>query len=136
MNKKYKFLMGIKIVFGITAFVLLFGFGTMHLWNWLVPSLFHGPIITFVQAIGLLILSKILFGGFGGRHGRGGHCGPGGRRNWKYKMQERFSNMTPEEKEKFKQRFKDRCGSKYWMNQDVEEMATEVINKDDVNNKM
>ena len=115
MNKKYKFLMGIKIVFGITAFVLLFGFGTMHLWNWLVPSLFHGPIITFAQAIGLLILSKILFGGFGGKHGRGGRCGSHGRSDWKYKMQERFSNMTPEEKEKFKQRFKERCGNKFWM---------------------
>ncbi|MGZ4055226.1 MAG: hypothetical protein ACXVPU_10325 [Bacteroidia bacterium] len=122
MKNKYKFLMGIKIVFGITAFVLLFGFGTMHLWNWLVPSLFHGPIINFGQAIGLLILSKILFGGFGGRHGRGG-CGPGGRfgrRDWKTKMQERFSNMSPEEKEKFKQRFQDRCGHKFWMDKDQE----------------
>lgn len=122
--------MGIKIVFGITAFVLLFGFGTMHLWNWLVPSLFHGPIINFCQAMGLLILSKILFGSFGGKHGRGGHCGHNGRNHWKHKMQERFGNMTPEEKEKFKQRFKDKCGNKYWMNHDVEEMATEIINKD------
>ena len=125
MNKKYKFLMGIKIVFGITAFVLLFGFGTMHLWNWLVPSLFHGPIINFCQAIGLLILSKILFGGH--KFGRGGHCGSNGYRGgrWKYKMQERFGNMTPEEKEKFKQRFKDKCGSQYWMNKEEETKTTE-----------
>jgi hypothetical protein len=118
MNKRFKFLLVLKIVFGITAFVLLFGFGTMHLWNWLVPSLFHGPVITFVQAIGLLILSKILFGGFGGRKfGRGGHCGPhrgwGGHHHWKH-HRDRFNNMTPEEKEKLKQRFKERCRNWYW----------------------
>jgi hypothetical protein len=128
MKHKYKFLMAIKIVFGITAFVLLFGFGTMHLWNWLVPSLFHGPIVTFGQAIGLLILSKILFGSFNGKHGRGGHCSGGGKwgryGGWKEKMGERFSNMTPEEKEKFKQRFKDRCGHNFWM--DKEEVETKT----------
>lgn len=125
--------MGIKIVFGITAFVLLFGFGTMHLWNWLVPSLFHGPIINFCQAIGLLILSKILFGGFGRKFGRGGHCGGHGYGggHWKYKMQERFGNMSPEEKEKFKQRFKDKCRSKYWTNTEMEKTVDEII-KDDV----
>ncbi|MBA3971162.1 MAG: hypothetical protein H0X46_03300 [Bacteroidetes bacterium] len=116
MNKKYKFLMGLKIVGGITLFVIVFGFGTMHLWNWLVPSLFQGPIITFAQAIGLLVLSKILFGGFGHKH-RGGRCGNNGNSpwGWKNRMKERMSNMTPEEKEEFKKRFKDKCGSSYWM---------------------
>src|ERR1700746_565843 len=127
MRTKYKFLMGIKIVLGMTAFVLLFGFGTMHLWNWLVPTLFHGPTIMFGQAIGLLILSKILFGGFGGRHGRG-HCGGGrwGRhKEWKYKMAERYEKMTPEEKEKFKARFKNWCGPNYWMDKEENETKAE-----------
>ena len=109
--------MGIKIVAGITFFVLLFGFGTMYLWNWLVPVLFHGPIITFCQAIGLLILSKILFGGFGRKFGKGGHCG-NGHSQWKYRMHERFGNMSPEEKEQFKQRFKNSCRSKNWMKEE------------------
>src|ERR1700749_3195519 len=99
MRSKYKFLIGIKIAVGITLFITLFGYGTMHLWNWLVPVLFHGPVIDFGQAIGLLVLSKILFGGFGHRFGgRGGRCGRDGRGYWKHRMQERFSNMTPEEK--------------------------------------
>ena len=118
MKTKYKFLMGIKIIAGITFFVILFGFGTMHLWNWLIPSLFHGPIITFCEAIGLLILSKILFGRFGHKFGRSGCCGHGGHESWKYKMQERCGNMTQEEKEQFKQRFKEKCGNKFWMNKE------------------
>lgn len=109
MKNKFKILKGIKIVVAIAFFVTLFGFGTMHLWNWLVPDLFHGPIISFCQAIGLLILSKILFGGFrGGWKGRG-HCG-GNRHEWKQRMKERIANMTPEEKEKFK----NKCGAQYW----------------------
>jgi hypothetical protein len=116
MKNKFMFLKGIKIVAGITFFVLLVGFGTMHLWNWLVPVLFHGPIIDFCQTIGLLILSKILFGGFhGGWKGRG-HCG-GNRQHWKQRMEERIANMTPEEKEKFK----SRCGGKYWATVEAEQ---------------
>ncbi|MFL5763135.1 MAG: hypothetical protein ACJ77K_04275 [Bacteroidia bacterium] len=118
MNKKFKFLLVLKIIFGIAAFILIFGFGTMHLWNWLVPELFHGPIITFGQTVGLLVLCKILFGGFGNKFGRHhGHCGPGGKwgrhHYWKHRMHERFQNMSPEEKEKLKQRFKDRCRNWY-----------------------
>lgn len=125
MKNKFKFLMGLKIVAGITFFVLLFGFGTMHLWNWLVPMLFHGPIITFIQAIGLLILSKILFGGFGkgGRWGSRGHCGGGRGGYWKQHMEEKFSKMSPEEQAEFKEKFKNSCRGKYW---GKEEEATEI----------
>lgn len=113
MKRKFKFLMVLKIVAGITFFVIAFGFGTMYLWNWLVPALFSGPVIGFGQAIGLLVLAKILFGGFGrGGWGRHGRCGSG-HYGWKYRMQEKISNMTPEEKEAFKQRFKDKCRG-YW----------------------
>src|ERR1700751_1456101 len=98
MKTRSKFLMGIKIVAGITFFFFLFGFGTMMLWNWLVPSLFNGPHIIFWQAIGLLALSKILFGGHGRGWGGRGRCG--GRGHWKQRMEERLKNMTPEEKEK------------------------------------
>lgn len=80
----------------LIAFVA-FGFFTMHLWNWLMPVLFHLPEITFWQTIGLMILSRLVIGGFGG-HGRGHghhHC----RRN----MHEKWENMTPEEREKFRE---------------------------------
>lgn len=111
MNTKMKVFKGIKIMFGIAFFVTLFGFGTMHLWNWLVPELFHGPVINFCQTIGLIVLSKILFGGMkGGGWGRKGHCGNNKRQYWKERMQERFEAMSPEEKEKFR----NKCGGKFW----------------------
>ncbi|MGC2662079.1 MAG: hypothetical protein WA324_29300 [Bryobacteraceae bacterium] len=75
---------------------------TMGLWNWLVPSVFGLHTITFWQALGLLILSKLLFGGFRGR--------PGPGRHWRQRMHERWQQMTPEEREKFRQGMFSRCG--------------------------
>jgi hypothetical protein len=81
--------------------VLVFSGIVMSLWNALLPELFHFPVISFWQALGLLILSKLLFGGFRGGGPRGGR--------WKDKMKQRWMNMTPEEKEKFKQDWGRRC---------------------------
>jgi hypothetical protein len=76
---------------------------TMLLWNALLPSLFHFPVITWPQALGLLVLSKLLFGGF-----RGG----GPKQQWKNKMKQRWMNMQPEEREKFMQEWGRRCGGR------------------------
>lgn len=98
------------IPFGIAAFLTLFGFIIMQLWNALIPAIFHLTPITFWQAIGLFILCKILFG-----FGKGGRWGPGGA-PWmmRKQMREKFKNMTPEQKEKFKQKMQERmCGFRY-----------------------
>ena len=79
------------------AGLAVFSAVVLLLWNALLPVIFHLPVITFWQAAGLLLLSKILFGGF--RGGWGG--GFGGR--WRHKMQQRWMDMTPEERERFKQ---------------------------------
>jgi hypothetical protein len=71
----------------------IFGFVVMSLWNWLAPSLFGGHTINYWQAWGIIILSKILFGGFHGRSGSGGR--------WRHRVRERLEQMTPEEREKF-----------------------------------
>ena len=89
------------------AFLLLLGLVTMLLWNWLVPVLFNGPAIGFLQALGLLLLAKILFGGWGrGRWRNGGHYA------WKHRYEEKLSAMTPEARERFKSRMREkwRCG--------------------------
>jgi len=91
---KYRVVKAIKILVMVIAAVIVFGFVTMYLWNILMPAIFGLKLITFWQALGLLLLAKILFGGFH-RHG-------GGRPGWKRHMQERFANMTPEEREKFR----------------------------------
>jgi hypothetical protein len=73
---------------GCLAF--LFGFGVMYLWNWLMPDLFGFKVINYWQALGLVLLAKILFGCFG--HHRGGH----GMRHKFVKNIKRFRNQFPE----------------------------------------
>jgi hypothetical protein len=80
----------------------VFGFAVMSLWNVLMPGIFGIRTITFWQALGLLILSKILFGGFR-PYARGGT-------HWRRRMIERWEQMTPEEREKFKQGMRRGCG--------------------------
>jgi hypothetical protein len=71
----------------------------MLLWNWLLPPLFEWPRITVWQGFGLLVLCRILFGGFG----RGGGGGSGGHRP---------KHITQEEREQFVRRMKERfCGT-------------------------
>lgn len=87
----------------IVLFVWVFGEIIMHLWNWLLPSLFGWHVITFWQALGLLVLCRILFGGFGNSGNRGG--GKRGRRE-----REMWAAMSPEEREAFRQNMRNRCG--------------------------
>ena len=93
----------LKFALFAVLFVTVFSFVVMRLWNWLMPAVFGWHVITFWQAVGLLVLSKILFGGF---HGR-----PGRHMYWRRRMMERWENMTPEEREKFRQGMRGRCGS-------------------------
>jgi hypothetical protein len=95
-------LRGLKIgVIAITA-LMVFGFVVMGLWNWLGPAVFGARTINFWQALGILVLSKILFGGFRGHPGYGGH--------WRRRMSARWEQMTPEERERFRQGIVGRCG--------------------------
>jgi hypothetical protein len=86
----------------ILAAVVL-GFVVMNLWNWVVPAVFGGKIITFWQALGLLVLSRILFGGFFRR----GHFGD--RQRARRAIWER---LTPEEREKLRAGMRHRCGGR------------------------
>lgn len=86
------------------AGALVFGGIVMLLWNNLMPDLFRLPLINFWQALGLLLLAKILFGGFRGGPGRG---------RWKDRVQQRWMEMTPEERERFKQEWGSRCGGRF-----------------------
>src|SRR5689334_84933 len=98
MNKGLFFLK--CAVFGLFA-LTVFGLITMFLWNWLIPLLFNGPVITFWQAMGLLLLTKLLFWGFGGKS-HSHNCYPTSNAHqehpWKQRFYEKFSNMTPEER--------------------------------------
>jgi hypothetical protein len=100
---------GWKIGFFAVGAFLLMGLAVMLLWNCLMPELFGTPEILYPQSLGLLVLARILFGGF-----RGGWCGGhrgchSGKHSWKEKMKARYEAMSPEEKEKFKAKM-GRCG--------------------------
>ncbi len=99
-NRFVRFLMFLPLVL---AGIALFTFFVMRLWNWLMPAIFGLHLITYWQALGLLILCKILFGGF-----RGARRGPDWR--WRRRMMERWDSMTPEERDKFRQAMRERCG--------------------------
>lgn len=97
---------GKKVLFFITiAIVAIVFFGTivMLLWNYVLAQVLNISTITFGQALGILLLSKILFGGW--RWGWGG-----GSHHWKNRMQQKWAAMTPEEREKFKEQWRRRCG--------------------------
>ena len=97
-------------ILGMAIFCWIGGELVMHLWNWLAPELFGFRTITFWQALGLLALCRILFGGFG--------LNGGGNRDSSRRMEarigermaERWEHMTPEERERFRQGLDERSG--------------------------
>ena len=102
-------------ILGMVIFVFIGGEIVLHLWNWLTPELFGLRQITFWQALGLLILCRILFGGFG--LGGGGHRSGSRRRmegrireRVRERMNERWEQMTPEERERFREGMHGRGG--------------------------
>jgi hypothetical protein len=50
------------------AFAFVFGYVVELLWNWLMPEIFGLKTITYWQGFGIVILCKIIFGGFGQFH--------------------------------------------------------------------
>jgi hypothetical protein len=104
MGRKLKKLIFIvpAAILGILLFIFIGGELVMHLWNWLLPPLFGWRQITFWQAFAILALCRILFGGHGW-HGSG-------RSNFRRRMQERCGHMTPEERERFRQRVREHFG--------------------------
>ena len=115
---------GIKIAFFVVLFGAAMAYVVMMLWNWLMPAIVGASIITFWQAVGILILAKILFGFGRGSWGYGGHWGYKRHYYWKNKMEDRLKNMTPEDREKFREEWRSRCGR--WGHRDwMEEKKTE-----------
>ena len=104
MRKRMFFLAPLAIL-GLAFFVALGGAAVLYLWNWLLPSLFGFPQITFWQGLGLLALSRILFGGWSS-------SSPGSRLRHRIdaRIDERCAAMTPEEREHFRERIRERWG--------------------------
>jgi hypothetical protein len=97
----------LKILVLVVVAVTVFGWVTKELWNWLIPSIFGLRRITMLEAMGLILLGKILFGGF---HKHGHHGSWSERREWKRRMKGRWAEMSDEDRAKFRAGMKGRCG--------------------------
>jgi hypothetical protein len=101
MRRRFFFLAPFLLL-GFLGFIAFGGFIVQQLWNWLVPPVFGWSALTFWQALGLLALCRILFGGLSMHGGRGARHRRGGfRRRWR---------PTPEERERFRRGIRERLG--------------------------
>lgn len=126
MIRRFRFLFILVPV----AFITGAAFATMGLWNWLMPSLFGFGSLTFLKALGVFALVRLLFGarGWGGgwHHRRLAWATYGGRgrsndAEWQQRMQDRWQNMSSEQKE----RFRSRCGSRFHFEEPKQSSSTE-----------
>jgi hypothetical protein len=99
--KKRRLLKGVMFAVFAAVALAVFGLAVMLLWNWLTPAIFGWKTLTFWQALGLVVLTRTLFGGFRGR--------PGGGMAWRHRMGERWEKMTPEERDKMREVLLSRC---------------------------
>ena len=89
--KRFIILKTLRILMLVALAVTLLGAMVMSLWNWLLPPLAGWHPISFLQAMALLVLCRILFGS---------HRGAGGQ--WRQHWKQRFERMTPEERQRFR----------------------------------
>lgn len=115
MTGRWIFMAPLAIV-AMLFFIVVGGTVVLLLWNALLPPLFSLPVITFWQALGLLALCRILFGGFSSRgYGRsrsriGDRVSERVAERMGERMAERMRRMTPEERERFREGLRSRCG--------------------------
>ena len=115
MRWKWMFIVPAALL-GIALFAFIGGEVVRLLWNWLLPPLFGWREITFWQALGMIALCRILFGG-SGFHGRSRSNSAIRRRiadrvadRTADRVADRWERMSAEERERFRQRLRERCG--------------------------
>lgn len=88
------------------TFLLVMGAVVMLLWNAILPDLVEVNPISYWQAVGLLLLCRILFGNFR----KGGFGPPKGRHQPQFKRhywREKWERMSPEERAEMKAKWKN-----------------------------
>jgi hypothetical protein len=105
-----------KVAAFVALYILLFGTFVMALWNWLMPTLFDLPMITFSQGLGLFVLGRILTGGFKigtGFSSRRSDDEDDEKWSMKKQMLDSWKNASPEERDRLKNEWKtlwrERC---------------------------
>lgn len=100
MHKHRSWRRALAVVALILVAGIVFGWAVTALWNWLMPAVFGLGRITFWQALGLFVLGRILFGGLHGIHSHREH---------RWRMHERWQQMTPEQRESFSRGLRHGC---------------------------
>jgi hypothetical protein len=90
------FLLFIPLLIGALAGVV------MLLWNAILSNVLDVKPLTYLQALGLLVLCRILFGGF--------RFGGSNRPPWPKYRRGRWGNLSQEEKDRLKEEWRKRCG--------------------------
>lgn len=96
---------GLTMLVWLTIAIAIGGFIVMLLWNWVMPAVFGLGTLGYLQALGLLVLARVLVGA---RPGRGGRFRGG--RHWRRRMHERWAGMSEDERAKFREMMRSRCG--------------------------
>ena len=94
---KFRFLIPVFIL----GFLAIFSFAVYELWNGVLANVLGVKTINYWQALGILVLSRILFGGFPCKR-----SGP----PWRRGMMEHWQSLTPEEREKLREKLGHHCG--------------------------
>jgi hypothetical protein len=91
---------------GLMMIVAFFGlvFIFQYIWNLTIPAVFGLKEITYYQALGLLVISRILIGGFGFRWAHSGK-----KKLWAERVKMKMSVMSDEEREEFKRKLSEKC---------------------------
>lgn len=103
-SKQFKPLKILFIVFVFIAFAAVISWIVMSLWNAILPDVVGVKPLSFWQSAGLLLLAKIIFGGLGSS-----------KRRWKSKKKgwkNKWMNMSQEERQEAKSRWKEHCNNK------------------------
>jgi hypothetical protein len=110
-NKGYARRRKFKLLFVPVIIILFFGVAALvqYLWNTILPVALHAGALTYWQAAGVLLLSRILFGRFhfgsrAGRHDMGGAPS---------QLREKWMSMNDDERAKFKEEFRERCKGRW-----------------------
>lgn len=104
-HKGYRFRKGFFFMLAMAGSGLLLAAAVMFLWNAILPDVLGAARLNYWQALGLLVLCRLLFGGRGGGFYGPGRHRPGGKPHWR----EKWMSMSEEERAKFKEAWKDRC---------------------------
>jgi hypothetical protein len=109
----------LKLAMLAAFYILFFGTFVMGLWNWLMPTLFNLPMITFSQALGLFVLLRILTGGFkvSGMASMGGN-----NDNWEEKKQifDKWKNMSDQDRDRLRDEWREKCRTRHHKDDDDE----------------